>query len=114
MAVSYVPRQYAVPPWSFGKARIIDWRDSTSLSDRDQERIYAAQIQHEVAFQINAALQQHRWTQAEYAQAARMTVQRTGDVLRGEIPMRLEDLGTAHRILGICTTTNPNAQRAGD
>lgn len=107
MTASYSPRQYAVPPATFGKARDIAWRNTADLSERDRERLYASQIQHEVAFQINAALQQLRWTQADYAQASRMTVQRTGVVLRGETPMRLEDLGTAHRILGICTTTNP-------
>ena len=107
MTASYIPRQYAVPPATFGKARDIAWRNTADLSERDRERLYASQIQHEVAFQINAALQQLRWTQADYARASRMTVQRTGIVLRGEIPMRLEDLGTAHRILGICTTTKP-------
>jgi len=104
MTASYIPRQYAVPPTTFGKARDIAWRNTADLSDRDRERLYASQIQHEVAFQINAALQQLRWTQADYAQASRMTAQRIGAVLRGAVPMRLEDLGVARRIFNIHTT----------
>jgi hypothetical protein len=103
MTASYSPRQYAVPPATFGKARDIAWRN-TDLSERDRERLYASQIQHEVAFQINAALQQLRWTQADYAREAKMTAQRIGAVLRGAVPMRLEDLGVARRIFNIHTT----------
>jgi len=107
MTASYIPRQYAVPPATFGKARDIAWRNTADLSERDRERLYASQIQHEVAFQINAALQQLRWTQADYAREAEMTAQRIGAVLRGAVRMRLEDLGVARRIFGIHTTTKP-------
>ncbi len=113
MTASYIPRQYAVPPATFGKARDIAWRNTADLSERDRERLYASQIQHEVAFQINAALQQLRWTQADYAREAEMTAQRIGAVLRGAVPMRLEDLGVARRIFGIHTTTKPRRPTGG-
>lgn len=63
MAVIDTPHRYVVASGSFAKARLIGWREGSRRSEREQNRIYAAQIQHDVAFRINAALQQHRWTQ---------------------------------------------------
>jgi len=104
MTASYIPRQYAVPPATFGKARDIAWRNTADLSKRDRERLCASQIQHDTAFLINKGMAGKRWTQDDYAREAEMTAQRIGAVLRGTVPMRLEDLGVARRIFGIHTT----------
>lgn len=99
----YVPRWFAFDDQLFGKERAIKWKPDTNLGDLELDQRRAAQMQHNVAFAIRAALgQSARYhSMADYARAADVSERRMTDLLRGDVVMRLEDIATAERVLKI-------------
>ncbi|TRW44390.1 helix-turn-helix domain-containing protein [Georgenia yuyongxinii] len=99
MKPGYVPRDFARTPRLFGAHLDIAWKTATSR--REAVQIRASQLQHQVAVAVRAMRTEQQLTQKALADNSGMTELRLGRLLRGEQPMRLEDVAILELTLGI-------------
>ena len=92
------PRRYTLEPKAFGKARSIRWVEPNPGTE-DQHA--AAQMQHEWAVAINEAAIRNYGSLKRYTDENELPYDRLTRILRGDEIMRLEDIATAQRLLGV-------------
>lgn len=97
----YRPRDFVLPEYQrrFGKSFNMRWLAADEVDSPDQ--LFAARMQNEAAVKIVEAIYASGRTVKSYAKDADVAYLRLAQVLRGETVMRLEDMATAHRILGL-------------
>lgn len=84
------PRTWAIPPSSFGRRHIADWRHPTPGKGADA-LLEAAVIQHVLAYRINDRRIAHGHTLDQAAFDMPMNAQRLGRLLRGELALTLDE-----------------------
>jgi hypothetical protein len=94
----FKPRSYTSEPDSFGKAAVIDW--IVPADPTEQDRQWAARLQHTSAVVINRRLRDLHKTVKDYSDMTGIGYDRLTKVLRGEAVIRLEDVSQAERLLG--------------
>lgn len=111
----FVPKNYAIEPDAFGRARTIAWVQRVRSND-ERDRVEAAKLQHHFAVLIRRRAREKYRSMTAYAKHCDMPYDRLSKVMRGEVIMRFEDLAQAERILGgIVTGNDPfNPNIAGD
>lgn len=100
----YVPRDFARNPAKFGKQGDIEWRDpdEARMSFEEEDWLIAARLQHGWAVRITDAIaKSDHGTVAEYADFLNKPARQLQAKLNGEAVLRLEDIASAHRVLGI-------------
>lgn len=95
----FTPRRYTTDPDLFGKARVVGWQNDLR-SVHEQDRLAAAQMQHDYAFEIRRRVREQYKSMNQYAQAFGVSYDRLAKVMRGDAIMRLEDIAQAERLLG--------------
>lgn len=86
------PARYTTEPKLFGRARVIEWK---APGEHELVQLVAAQLQHDLAFQIRERLNFGTLTIRDYATNAEISYQRLTRILRGTELMRIEDIATA-------------------
>jgi hypothetical protein len=81
-------------------AKELKWKLQV-LEKQKLDELGAAQKQHELALAIRRAIRKDSGTLTRYAAKCRIEYDRLTQVLRGDVLMRLEDLASAERNLGI-------------
>lgn len=104
----YRPRDYCLEPELFGKRFELTWRE---VEGRENARLAAAQLQNRYAVFIRHQVRTKSKPQDPkslkpksleiYAIAADISYDRLMKMLRGDVIMRLEDLGMARYVLGL-------------
>ena len=92
----YRPRDYCLEPELFGKRFELTWR---AVEERENARLAAAQLQNRYAVFIRHQVRTQKKTLEVYAITADISYDRLMKMLRGDVIMRLEDLGMAHYLL---------------
>ena len=92
------PRQHCLAPSLFGKADSITWIKGDSKTDRG--KIAAAHMQHAYCWAIRQRATEQFGSVKAYAAEAGLKYDRLARVMRGEAPLRFEDIGTARIHLG--------------
>ena len=92
----YKPRDYCLEPELFGKRFELTWCE---VEERENARLAAAQLQNEYAVFIRHQVRTQKKTLEVYAKAAGVSYDRLMKMLRGDVIMRLEDIGMAHYLL---------------
>lgn len=92
------PSRYTSEPYVFGKAATIAWLPAAPGT---KEQLLAAQMQHYLALAINTAAKSRYGSLTVYAKVANVKYRRLTRILRGDVVMRLEDIASARRHLGI-------------
>lgn len=94
----FAPRRYTLEPKAFGKAKNIEWVEPVPGTEDQHE---ASKMQHAWAVAIyNAAVRQYGSIK-RYAEANDLRYERLTRIMRGAEIMRLEDIATAKRLLGV-------------
>lgn len=88
----YRPRNYCAEPDAFGKAETVQWRETIP---EERIKLEAAKLQHVYAVRIRLQLREAERSLAWYADLVGETYDRMTKVLRGVLPMRLDDLAAA-------------------
>ena len=101
----YVPRNFCVPFHRFGVAEGVEWvqmpRSGEEIADRvANARLDASIIQHAICIQIRERVKALKSSVADVAEASGMKPERLRRVLRGEVPMRFDDLTILDLVLG--------------
>ncbi len=101
----YVPREFCVPFYEFGISSSVKWRALTLTGEAGGDRVQMARqdasfIQHEIARQVRTRLKDVRSSVTAVAEACGMKPERLRRVLRGEVPMRLDDVTLLDLVLG--------------
>lgn len=96
----YVPKSFARSPYRhlFGKSPAIIWEQRDE--PRDAVRLEASRLQHAYACVIRVRARGKFGSIKAYAESLGVDSQRLQRVLRGDVPMRLEDIGAAALTLG--------------
>jgi len=89
----------AVHDGLFGAGHEIEWR-----KDAPEDLVLASKLQHAVAGLVLMHLRKTKTTRAAYGRLAQSTPSRIGALLRGDQPMRLDDIAAAARIVGFKLT----------
>lgn len=97
----YVPRAFCDDPSAFGRDAGVTWKQPESLAASIQT--HAARLQHQFVLRMRERLSARRMPTKEFSARAGTTAQRLSRIMRGEIPIRLEDLAAADLILGEIT-----------
>lgn len=92
----YRPRDYCLEPELFGKRFELTWRE---VEERENARLAAAQLQNRYAVFIRHQVRAKSKSLKIYAITAGVSYDRLMKMLRGDVIMRLEDLGMAHYLL---------------
>ena len=92
------PRQHCRTPWLFGKTDSVSWIKGDSKSDRG--KVAAAHMQHAYCWAIRQRATAQFGSVKAYAAQAGLKYDRFARVMRGEAPLRFEDVGTARIYLG--------------
>lgn len=99
----YVPRNFFKNDLDFGKPDAtlaikdrVDWPAGTT-----EDQVRAARLQHFVAQVMLTQISARYPSQQAFAVEIGMKPARFGRILRGDNVMRLEDIGTAERLLGL-------------
>ena len=97
----FEPRAYCAVPEHFGRYNT-GWRVPASNNSEAMDQLGAAKIQHQVAWLMRRAITggKHR-TIDTYSRSIGADPSRIGRMLRGTIVMRVEDMVSAQRNLGI-------------
>jgi predicted outer membrane protein len=97
----FEPRSFCQVPENFGRFPL-KWMVLPASNEEANDQLGAAKIQHEVAWRMRSAIagSEHRTVQ-KYARAVGADPTRMGRMLRGTIVMRVEDMISAQRHLGI-------------
>ncbi|WP_168626986.1 hypothetical protein [Cryobacterium sp. BB307] len=93
----YRPRDYCLDWHGFGKALHVRWRP---LTGAEASRIAAARMQHLWAVRIRERARAERIPLKMYAERVGTSYDRLLKLLRGDLIMRLEDVGMAELVLG--------------
>jgi len=101
----YVPREFCLPIHEFGTSASVKWPALTLTGEASADRVQAARrdasfIQHEVARQVRTRLKDVRTSVTAVAEACGMKPERLRRVLRGEVPIRLDDVTLLDLVLG--------------
>lgn len=101
----YIPRDYCSPFYDFGTSEPVKWITPDSPDNALIRRIEAARrdasvIQHAIARQVRTRVKELRSSVVDVAHACGMKPERLRRVLRGEVPMRLDDLTLLEYVLG--------------
>lgn len=97
----YAPRAFCEDPSAFGRDAGAKWKQPESSSVRIQT--HAARLQHQFVLRMRERLSAEGMPTKEFAARAGTTTQRLSRIMRGEIPIRLEDLAAADLVLGEIT-----------
>ena len=97
----YTPAGFLVDGRGFGLQSRPRWVERAELESALRRAFDAAQLQHEWARAINAALRDLDMDLVDYAAAVGDSADRTSRVLRGKVIMRLEDIAAATRELRV-------------
>ncbi len=89
----YRPRDYCLEPELFGKRFELTWRE---IEGRGTAQLAAAQLQNEYANFIRKWTRDSKESLRLYALRAATSYDRLMKMLRGDVIMRLEDIGMAH------------------
>lgn len=103
--VRFAPRDFCSPSYEFGTSAAVKWIPLVPTGNVVEDRVLAARldasiIQHEVSGQVRTRLSDLRSSVAAVAHACGMKPERLRRVLRGEVPMRLDDLTLLDHVLG--------------
>lgn len=93
----YRPQSYCAEPHAFGKAETVKWRE---VAEAEKVHSRTAQLQHLYAVRIRNRLRAKNRSLAWYARTVGSSYDRMTKVLRGVLPMRLDDIAAADVILG--------------
>lgn len=93
----YSPRDFALYPSTFGTKEKLKWKLPSSA--REEAYLRAAQLQNLYSFRIREQARIRRVPLNRIAVEAEFSHARLLRCLRGEIVMRLDDLGWADRVL---------------
>lgn len=94
----FVPRDFCDDPSAFGKVRDIPW---VTPDPKDLHLLHAATLQHFFAWRIRSELRKSGRSAKSYATFAHTSYDRLMKMLRGEVIMRMEDLGRAQAFFGV-------------
>lgn len=96
----YVPKYFARSQYRhlFGKSPAIVWDERVEASEAI--RLQASRLQHAYACVIRVRARGKFGSIKAYAESLGVDPQRLQRVLRGDVPMRLEDIGAAALTLG--------------
>lgn len=94
----YVPRNLSDQPAGFGHGESLIWK--TSDVTVELTRIEAAKIQHFYSLRIRKRMVDKPMSAKQFASESGIRYDRLMKVLRGEMIMRLEDIGAADLVLG--------------
>lgn len=96
----YVPKNFARSQYRhlYGKSPAIVW--DAQVEQRDEVRLEASRLQHAYACVIRVRARGEFGSVKAYAESLGVDPQRLQRVLRGDLPMRLEDVGAAAVALG--------------
>lgn len=109
-APRYVPRDYCAEPHLFGKAGLVRWVD---VSDSDRYLLRTAQLQHLFAVRIRDRIRADGRNLKGYASSVGCDYDRMSKILRGALPMRLDDVAAADIELGSISELSRPARDAG-
>lgn len=79
----------------------IRWSDAKRYSNLELDQLAASRWQHRIAYAINERVLFDYDSLVDYAQFSGVNYARLGRLLRGEAVIRLEDVATAERVLGL-------------
>jgi hypothetical protein len=97
----YRPKSYSLDPESFGKGPVA-WRGlSLNASEDEKDQLGASLRQHAIARAIRTFAQSQHGSVRKYADVNGINYQRLAGVLRGDLILRLEDIASAERNLGL-------------
>ncbi len=102
----YRPQSYCAEPRAFGHAETVKWRE---VAPEEMVRSRTAQLQHLYAVRIRNRLRAKNRSLAGYAREVGSSYDRMTKVLRGVLPMRLDDIAAADIILGGVSEITPDA-----
>jgi hypothetical protein len=97
VAPRYVPRAYCAEPHLFGRATTVRWID---VAEEDRHRLRSAQLQHLYAVRIRDRIRLADRNLKDYAASVDCPYDRMSKILRGALPMRLDDIAAADIELG--------------
>lgn len=92
------PRDWALEPEVFGKTEFPVWLKART--DDEGVQLRTAQLQNLYAVRIRRGARSKRLTLAAYARKGRVGYGRLTKVLRGEVPMRLDDIAFGDLLVG--------------
>lgn len=97
----YRPRDFVLPDYRkrFGQTTNMVWVNESEVERVDE--LFAAKLQARAAAAITVASYTQDMTIKDYAEKAGVAYQRLSRVLRGAEVMKLEDMATAQRVLGL-------------
>lgn len=94
----YQPKDYALDPKTFGRQRMIAWREVQDPEDLD--RLVASKIQHKYAYLMTARMEEIGLAKRDFIAKAGFCRDQGFKILRGAHVMRLDFIASADRILG--------------
>ena len=92
---------FAINPADFGKVDNIRWRSDAGYSEAMLDQFEASRMHHRIALVMRKAIREQYGTDDAYAAAIGMNRTRLGRLLGGKVVMRLEDVASARRNLGV-------------
>lgn len=84
------PREYLVKPSEFGKRLDSEWKSGIPLSV-----LATSEVQHRFSYIVRNSVKRKYGSVQAYCRSTNQDYQRLGRVLRGQTPMRIEDIGRA-------------------
>jgi hypothetical protein len=98
----FEPRRYSDEPKSFGRAARMLWKPlEEDASETDRVRDAMSRHQHRFAIAIRRAAIERHGTIEDYADVTGQKFGRFNSILNGSAIMRLEDIASAERNLGL-------------
>ena len=92
---------FAINPSDFGEVENIRWRSDAGYSEALLNQFEASRMHHRIALAMWKAIREQYGTGNDYAAAIGMDRTRLTRLLGGTIVMRLEDVASARRNLGV-------------
>jgi hypothetical protein len=92
---------FAINPADFALADNIKWRSDSGYSEALLDQFEASRMHHRIALAMRKAIREQYGTDDAYAAAIGMNRTRLGRLLGGKVVMRLEDVASARRNLGV-------------
>ncbi|MFQ6484990.1 hypothetical protein [Brachybacterium epidermidis] len=97
---AWEPRSFLVQPTHFGLYEDVRWRDATE-GTREQDRLLAAQWQHEMVLLVHDVLAYEGKPVTWLAAQTRMGPDNLWRLMRGVGPMKVEDFAALSRVLKV-------------
>lgn len=98
---AWEPRSFLVQPTHFGLYDDAQWREVTGGGGQEQDRLLAAQWQHEIVLLVHDALAYKGKTATWLAAQTRMGADNLWRLMRGVGPMKVEDFAALSRVLNV-------------